>query len=92
LMNDSFRRFVRSIETPERIAEWERAPASSAWSRLGAPLYALAAVIIAILLFTEQEMFSSFIAVATGAVGTLSSVRNLYSNAIKPAAALTKNA
>lgn len=91
LMNDSFKRFVCSIETPERIADWERAPAGSSWSRLGAPLYALAAVVIAILLFTEQEMFSSFIAVATGAVGTLSSVRNLYASAIKPVAALAKN-
>jgi hypothetical protein len=92
LMNESFRRFIQTVESPERIAEWERTPTHSAWSRLGAPLYALAAVIIAILLFTEQEMFTSIIAVATGAAGTLGSMRNLYSSAIKPVAAIVKNA
>jgi hypothetical protein len=92
LMNESFRRFVRTVETPERIADWERTPANSAWSRLGAPLYALATVIIAILLFTEQEMFTSIIAVATGAAGTLGSMRNLYTSTIKPVTAIVKNA
>jgi hypothetical protein len=92
LMNESFRRFVQTVESPGLIADWERTPTHSAWSRLGAPLYALAAVIIAILLFTEQEMFTSIIAVATGAAGTLGSMRNLYSSAIKPVAAIVKNA
>jgi hypothetical protein len=92
LMNESFQRFVSTVETPERIADWERTPANSAWSRLGAPLYALATVIIAILLFTEQEMFTSIIAVATGAAGTLGSMRNLYTSTIKPVTAIVKNA
>jgi hypothetical protein len=84
LMNDSFRRFVCNVESREHISAWERAPTNSAWARLGTPLYALAAVIIAILLFTEQEMFTSIIAVATGAAGALGSMRNLYSSTIKP--------
>lgn len=92
LMNESFRRFVRAVESREHIAAWERAPANSAWARLGTPLYALAAVIIAILLFTEQEMFTSIIAVATGAAGALGSMRNLYSSAIKPVTTIAKNA
>lgn len=85
LMNESFHRFVRTVEAPERIAEWERTTEGMSWSRLGTPLYALAAVVIAILLFTEQAMFTSVLAIATGAAGTLGSLRNLYA-AAKPAA------
>ena len=78
LMNESFHRFVRSVETPERIAEWERTTEGMSWSRLGTPLYALAAVVIAILLFTEQAMITSVLAIVTGAAGTLGSLRSLY--------------
>jgi hypothetical protein len=84
LMNESFQRFVRTVEAPERIAEWERTTEGMSWSRLGTPLYALAAVIIAILLFTEQAMITSVLAIATGAAGTLGSLRSLYA-ATKPA-------
>jgi hypothetical protein len=75
---------VRTVEAPERIAEWERTTEGMSWSRLGTPLYALAAVIIAILLFTEQAMITSVLAIATGAAGTLGSLRSLYA-ATKPA-------
>jgi hypothetical protein len=92
LMNDSFRSFVLSVSSREHIEALERTPANSAWARLGTPLYALAAVIIAILLFTEQEAFTSLIAIVTGAAGTLGSMRNLYSSTIKPAIAISKNA
>lgn len=78
LMNASFQRFVRTVEAPERIAEWERTSEGMSWSRLGTPLYALAAVVIAILLFTEQAMITSVLAIATGAAGTLGSLRSLY--------------
>jgi hypothetical protein len=90
LMNESFQRFVRSVEAPERIAEWERTTEGMSWSRLGTPLYALAAVIIAILLFTEQAMFTSVLAIATGAAGTIGSLRSLYTATVKPAAAPVK--
>lgn len=81
LMNESFQRFVRTVEAPDRIAEWERTAEGMSWSRLGTPLYALAAVVIAILLFTEQAMFTSVLAIATGAAGTLGSLRSLYAAA-----------
>lgn len=91
LMNESFQRFARTVETPERIAEWERTTEGMSWSRLGTPLYALAAVIIAILLFTEQAMFTSVLAIATGAATTLGSLRNLYA-AAKPVVSPSKAA
>ena len=90
LMNESFRRFVRTVETPERIAEWERTTSGMSWSRLGTPLYAFAAVAIAILLYTQQAMFTSVLAIATGAAGTIGSLRSLYASAIKPAMSTAK--
>jgi hypothetical protein len=84
LMNESFAQFVRTVESPERVAEWEHTASGLSWSRLGTPLYALAAVVIIILLFTEQDMLSGVLAIATAAGSTLSSFRSLYSAAIKP--------
>lgn len=77
LMNDSFRDFVRGIESPERVLEWERTPAALGWKRFSTPLYTLAAVVIAILLYTQQDLFSQMLALATGAAGALNSLRSL---------------
>jgi hypothetical protein len=92
IMNDSFRCFVRTVESHDYVSDLERAPANSAWARLGTPLYALAAVVIAILLFTAQDMFTSIIAVVTGVAGTLSSMRNIYASTIQPVVGIAKNA
>jgi hypothetical protein len=77
LMNQSFRDFVRSVESPERVLEWEQTPAALGWKRFSTPLYTLAAVVIAILLYTQQDLFSQMLALATGAAGALNSLRSL---------------
>lgn len=95
LMNRSFRDFVRSIESPERILEWERTPAALGWRRFSTPLYTLAAVVVAILLYTQQDLLSQMLAIATGAAGALNSLRSLglMANAqSRPAATKTANA
>jgi hypothetical protein len=78
LINESFREFVRKLEPAERVTAWERSGAVTAWSRISTPLYALAAMVIAILLYTEQSFLTDTLAVATVASGTLGSLRNLY--------------
>jgi hypothetical protein len=95
LMNGSFRDFVRSIESPERVLEWEQTPAALGWRRFSTPLYTLAAVVVAILLYTQQDLFSQMLAIATGAAGALNSLRSLglMANAqSRPAATKTANA
>lgn len=77
LMNRSFRQFVRSVESPERVKEWEQTSAGVSWKRFSAPLYTLAAVIVAILLYTQQDLFSQVLGIATGAAGALNSLRSL---------------
>lgn len=95
LMNRSFRDFVRSIESPERVLEWEQTPAALGWRRFSTPLYTLAAVVVAILLYTQQDLFSQMLAIATGAAGALNSLRSLgiMANAqSRPATTKTANA
>jgi hypothetical protein len=95
LMNRSFRDFVRSIESPERVLEWEQTPAALGWRRFSTPLYTLAAVVVAILLYTQQDLFSQMLAIATGAAGALNSLRSLGLMASaqgRPAATKTANA
>jgi hypothetical protein len=87
LMNRTFARFVAEAEPRSRVAEWERTSSHVSWSRLGTPLYSLAAVVIAILLFTEQALLTNILAVATTAVGALSSFRGLQAAIVKPVAA-----
>ena len=83
IMNESFERFVRTVEPREHVVEWERSSTGMSWGKLATPLYALAAIVIAILLFTEQALFSSALVVATGAARTLGSLRGLYSSVAK---------
>jgi hypothetical protein len=90
LMNRTFARFVAEAEPRSRVAEWERTSSHVSWSRLGTPLYSLAAVVIAILLFTEQALLTNILAVATTAVGALSSFRGLQAGIVKPVAAEVK--
>jgi len=67
----------RSIESPERVLEWEQTPAALGWRRFSTPLYTLAAVVVAILLYTQQDLLSQMLAIATGAAGALNSLRSL---------------
>jgi len=83
IMNESFGAFVRAAELPEHVVQWEHAGHGTTWSRLQTPIYALAIVVVAILLYTEQGLASSIVALATGAAGKLGSLRKLYA-AINP--------
>ncbi len=83
-MNASFARFLRNVESREYIARLEHTATGLSWSRLGTPLYALSAVVIAILLFTQQDMLTNILGVVTAAGGTLGSLRNTYASVIKP--------
>lgn len=87
LMSQSFMRFVCAAEPQERITEWERSGSAMSWSRLGTPLYALAAMVIAVLLFAEQAFFTNILAVATGSAVTLGSLRSIYTSVSKAAGA-----
>lgn len=80
LMNRSFQSFVCAAETQERVTDWEQTGATFSWARLGTPLYALAAMVIAVLLYAEQGLFTNLLAVATGGVATLGSLRSIYAS------------
>ena len=81
LVNDSFALFVSTVESPERVAGWETAAKLQTWRKMSVPLYALAVVVIALVLYTEQSLLTNVIALATGAAGALRSFRNLYAQA-----------
>jgi len=81
LINDSFALFVCTVESPERVAGWETAAKLQTWRKISVPLYALAVVVIALVLYTEQSLLTNVIALATGAAGALGSFRNLYAQA-----------
>jgi hypothetical protein len=91
-MNESFTLFVRAVEPPERVGDWERTSGKMSWSRVGTPLYALGAMVVAVLLFAEQEFFTNILAVATGGAATLGSLRSIYASMTKPNAAPGKPA
>jgi len=92
LMNASFARFVRGAEPPERVLEWEAGGSGLPWSRLGTPLYALAAMVVAVLLFAEHGLVTDILAAATGSAATFGSLRNLYASFVKSPAAPSKPA
>jgi hypothetical protein len=77
LMNRSFTAFVKNVENRERVIEMEYTPAALGWKRFSTPLYTLAAVVIAILLYTQQDLVAQMLGIATGAAGALNSLRNI---------------
>jgi hypothetical protein len=86
LINDSFREFVLAVEPPERVAQWEGEGTMQMWKRISIPLYTLAAVVVGILLFTEQAFVANAMVIVTGAAGALGSLRTLYAQ-IRPTSA-----
>jgi len=86
LINDSFREFVLAVEPPERVAQWEGEGTMQMWKRISIPLYTLAAVVVGILLFTEQALVANAMVIVTGAAGALGSLRTLYAQ-IRPTSA-----
>jgi hypothetical protein len=78
VMNESFRAFLLNVELPESVASWEAQATAYTWKRISVPLYTLGAVVVAILLFTEQTAFTSLLAIITGAAGTMGSLRKIY--------------
>jgi hypothetical protein len=77
LMNRSFTEFVKNVENRDRVIEMEYTPAALGWKRFSTPLYTLAAVVIAILLYTQQDLVAQMLGIATGAAGALNSLRNI---------------
>jgi hypothetical protein len=80
IVNESFSMFLRSVEPATQVANWE-SEKQQTWKRIAMPLYVLAAVVVALLLYTEQSFFTSVVALASGAAGALGSLRSLYSQA-----------
>lgn len=80
IMNESFARFVREAEDPSTIARWESPAPGTGSARIRLPLFAVATVCGALLLFTQQHLFDSLTGVATAAVGALGAVSGLVSS------------
>jgi hypothetical protein len=67
----SLRRFVLRAETEERIQKWERALGKSTWAQVSGPLQATLAVAGVVLLWTQEELRSSAIAVPAAVTSAL---------------------
>jgi hypothetical protein len=77
LINESFREFVLTAESPDRVTAWEHAHPAESWSRIGVPLYALAATLVGLLVVTQETLLVQLAAVATASAGSLAAIRNL---------------
>jgi hypothetical protein len=81
IMNESFRRFVRTAQTPDEVAKWEQDEEHSAWSAMKLGLATAAMMFGAWLLYAQQDVFQLGIgylaALGTASGAILGLARNL---------------
>jgi len=73
IMNESFRRFVRSSQQRDEIEAWEREGDQSVWQFLKLSLIILAVAVGAWLLYTQQQFFNAIVAYV-GALGAATGI------------------
>jgi hypothetical protein len=74
IMNESFRRFLRSAATPELKQEWQLQSRQSGWGRAHGVFFTTMLLIGIFLLTTQNELWQSsagYVTTALGAFGTL---------------------
>jgi hypothetical protein len=81
IMNESFRRFLRSAVTDEQKQRWFRESRRSGWGRVHGAFFATMIVLGAFLLTTQNALWQSsaaYVTTAFGALGTLAKLFNSY--------------
>ena len=74
ILNESFRRFLRSAATPELRHEWMIDSRQSGWGRAHGVFFTTTVLIGVFLLTTQNELWQSaagYVTTAFGALGTL---------------------
>ena len=90
ILNESFRRFLRSAATPEIKQEWQRESRQSGWGRAHGVFFTTMLLIGVFLLTTQNELWQSsagYVTTALGGFGTLAKLLNTMrggSSADKP--------
>jgi hypothetical protein len=79
IMNESFRRFLRSAATPELTQEWLHQSRQSGWGKAHGVFFTTMVLIGIFLLTTQNELWQSsagYVTTALGAFGTLAKLLN----------------
>ena len=80
IMNESFRRFLRSSATPALKQEWLGESRQSGWGRAHGVFFTTMVLIGVFLLTTQNELWESsagYVTTAFGALGTLAKLLNV---------------
>lgn len=71
IFNESFRRFVASVEAPEHIRYWEQTDIKGGWASIRILFWAGLIGLVAFLLYTQRDLLQSGVALLTAVVGTV---------------------
>jgi hypothetical protein len=85
IMNESFRRFLRSATTAEMKQRWLAASRRSGWGKMHGAFFTIMVVLGVFLLTTQNSLWQSsaaYVTTAFGALGTLSKLFNTYRGAV----------
>jgi hypothetical protein len=80
-MNESFRRFLRSIVTNDQKQRWLGESRRTGWGRIHGAFFTTMVVLGVFLLTTQNALWQSsaaYVTTAFGALGTLSKLFNTY--------------
>jgi hypothetical protein len=84
IMNESFRRFLRSATTAEMKQHWLKESRRTGWGKVHGAFFSTMVVLGIFLLTTQNALWQSsaaYVTTAFGALGTLSKLFNTYRGA-----------
>ena len=81
IMNESFRRFLRSATTPQLKKEWLNESRRTGWGKLHGAFFTTMIILGIFLLTTQNALWESsaaYVTTALGALGTLAKMLNMF--------------
>lgn len=78
IMNQSFRGFLMGVVPPQTIEEWEQERVRMPWGTMRAELLTVLPGVATFLFFTQQALFQTWMAYASGFAAAISALVKLF--------------
>ncbi|NIR69898.1 hypothetical protein GWN75_02865 [candidate division KSB1 bacterium] len=78
LMNETFRRFVRSPQIQQEISTWEEQVEASSWSKMKVPVFTVLAAVVVFIFTTQQEVFDTTLTMLSALAAALPALIRLF--------------
>ena len=90
-MNETFRRFVLRMVSPDDVRTWEREGVELPWISYASSIGSFAVVAAAVLFLTQQQLLDAWIGYVPALVPAATTLGKLFTSGSQPAKSATLN-